>query len=164
MQHLLTGSFRLCVAIFVVGCASIQETDERGNVETGPQTCALTPTALRTLRARALEYLVQEWPVLDERCEHISDTVVVARYGCMILGGPRRGSSCEPASHFGYGIVYDQETLDPIEMANRIGAGMRPTLLPPDKSLHGTTGTCHGCCRLGGNSRGRRAVARELRR
>jgi hypothetical protein len=30
---------------------------------------------------------------------------------------------------------------------------------PRNSSLHGTTAACHGCCRLGGNSRASRAVA-----
>jgi hypothetical protein len=33
----------------------------------------------------------------------------------------------------------------------------------PNKSLHGPTGACHGSCSKG-NSRARRAVARELKR
>lgn len=62
MQHLRTGTFRLFVAVFVVGFASLQKTDERNIVETRPQACALTPTGLRTPRARTLEYLVTAAP------------------------------------------------------------------------------------------------------
>lgn len=117
MRNLLAGSFFLFVVVVVVGCAATQETEERPSVEAEPQRCELTPADLWILRVAALEYLVEEWPVLDKRCEHISETVVVTKlYGCMILGGPRRDSSCEVASHFGYGIIYDQDTLDPIEI------------------------------------------------
>jgi hypothetical protein len=35
--------------------------------------------------------------------------------------------------------------------------------VPSNKSLHGPTGACHGYCSEG-NSRARRAVARELKR
>jgi hypothetical protein len=37
------------------------------------------------------------------------------------------------------------------------------TAMPPNKSLHGPTGACHGSCSKG-NGRARRAIARELKR
>lgn len=117
MQHFRLVGAHFLPALLIVGCVSVQETDDRRAADVQARVCELSPNDLQTLRIRALEHLVREWPVLDERCEDVSDTVVMTKYhGCMILGGPRRDDSCEPASHFGYGIVFDGETLDPLEV------------------------------------------------
>ena len=95
----------------------MQEQQDHTTEEARPRPCELTPAELRALRMRSLEYLIREWPVLDKRCERISDTVLNTKnYGCMIVEGPRHDESCELPSHFGYGIVFDKETLNPIEI------------------------------------------------
>ena len=117
MQHRVTSNLLLLFFLFFMGCASIQETERQATVSEPKTACQLTANELQTLKASALNFLIQEWPVLDKRCERISDTVVSRKaFGCSIMGGPRTDESCEPPSHVGYGIVFVKETLQPTKI------------------------------------------------
>ena len=112
-----TSNFRLALILAMAGCASTQHTEDLATGESPKTACELTASELRTVRSNALEFLIQEWPVLEKRCERISNTVIDwTGHGCSILGGPRLDRSCERPSHFGYGIVFSKDTLEPVSI------------------------------------------------
>ena len=92
------------------GCASVQEAPATAG------SCQLDPDELQTIQARALDYLISEWPGLDRRCEGISDTIRTShRNECLIIGGPRVSDpTCDQPSHDGYEIAFRKESLDPL--------------------------------------------------
>ena len=96
--------------VLLAGCASVQETPATAG------SCQLDPNELQTIKARALDYLISEWPVLERRCESMSDTIRTShRRECLIVGGPRVSDpTCGQPSHKGYEIAFRKESLDPM--------------------------------------------------
>ena len=112
MQSCDTRGFQALLLLLLASCTSIPVSEE----SSAP--CQLSASELRAVRANALGYLVSEWPVLEERCEYISDIVRVSSASeCSIIGGPiTADTSCDSPSHKGYEIVFVEETLEPIRI------------------------------------------------
>jgi len=152
MRSLVACSVSFVLFALIGGCASVQESSET------PAPCELTASELTTVQSRALAYLLQEWPVLDEQCESISDSVRDVGSGeCSILGGPKRSNAaCEPSPHEAYEIVFIEETLEPIRIywmssaadatadaapAVALGNGAANWIVVADVLRHGSTFT-----------------------
>ena len=79
--------------------------------------CALEDSDLGVIQERALEYVLQEWPVLDAECEEITvDVHYIHPDSCAISGGPKRTAACPEPSHEGYSVVFDKDTLEPVKV------------------------------------------------
>ena len=103
--------------VLVAGCASQEEKLPNLGREEQSRNCQMTDGELRQLKSRALAFLIKEWPVLDDLCEEITDSVFYTDSdGCIIYGGPRKDGVCPDASHMGYGIAFSRENLEPTQI------------------------------------------------
>ena len=79
--------------------------------------CDLTAEELADVQARALAFLLQEWPALEESCEVMSDAIRELDDGqCAIYGAPRKTDECARTSHAGYSVVFSRDTLEPVQI------------------------------------------------
>jgi hypothetical protein len=100
----------------VAGCATTSEQDV-APAEDAAAYCALDDDALHTLQERALAFVIEEWPVLDAECEQMSDKVLhIYPDSCAIAGGPKRTDECPEPVHEGYNVVFDKDTLEPVNV------------------------------------------------
>lgn len=76
--------------------------------------CTLTATELEQVRAKAMAYLLEHSPALDARCQQFADTLKAVDTGmCAISGAPNGASGCAAATHVGYSVVFDRDSLEP---------------------------------------------------
>ena len=79
--------------------------------------CELSDSALREVQERALAFLLKEWPVLDTKCEQITEEV---RYihpdSCAIAGTPIRSADCPEPLHEGFSVIFSPDTLQPVQV------------------------------------------------
>lgn len=110
MRRLLRCLVLIPAAAVAGACASSAPTPE-------DNPCALGPAELARVKSNAFDFLEEEWPVLDKKCELISDEVIATDTGkCSIAGRTRQEAGCAKPPHEGFSIVFDRTTLEPEEI------------------------------------------------
>jgi len=110
MRNLIVFVF---TAVMLMSCASVQPVPDPQVELDQDSDCGLGEEKVEVLRQAAMNYLVDEWPVLDAECESISE-VATRRFDgrCQFRGGPDVTADCPEPSHQGYVLVFDKVTSE----------------------------------------------------
>ncbi len=117
MRSSVLSAFLVCWAAIFTGCVTNQVLEPGAVKSAVNASCGLTESELAALQRKAMDYLLDQWPVLDRRCERMTDRILANREGeCAIVGRPIVNNQCEAPSHKEYQIVFLKGTLEPTQI------------------------------------------------
>ena len=93
--------------------------DDPSHVMPDPfRACATSQEELDRVRARALEFLFEQYPDLNQDCERLTSGITFATQDqvCFVEGGMIRDEACRNQAKNSYIITISVQTLEPIEV------------------------------------------------